>query len=256
MKVKIKLLKGVLKMNKKGIGILCLTAMLMAGCGSPMPNMSDENANAIGEYAAILLLKYDANSRSRLVDLSQVEALEEVEEKQEPSVQPQPEEPSSQAASEPESTPVTDLSVSGLETAGSLESFLDLPDGMSLVCTGHELCQSYQGEANPYFAMEAAEGKELLVLHFDLQNHSGSSQEADFLSRKDNYRVTVNGSYSRTALTTMLVDDLSTYKGTLADGVTEKVVLVFEVEPEQLGNVDSISLNLKNDTSSYMAQVL
>lgn len=243
-------------MKKKGIGILCLTAMLMTGCGVTMPNMSDEEADAIGEYAAILLLKYDANSRSRLVDLSQIAVLEESKEVQEPSVEPQPEEPSSEEISDMQNTPVTDISASGLETAGSLESFLDLPEGMNIVCTGHELCQSYQGEANSYFAMEASDGKELLILHFDLQNQSGVTQEVNLLSRNDNYRVSVNGSYSKTALTTMLVDDLSTYKKTLADGSTEKAVLVFEVEPERMGSVDSIALNLKNDLKTYTIQIL
>ena len=169
--------------------------------------------------------------------------------------EPLPEKPSEETPDIPD-TPVIDISASGLETVGSLESFLELPEGLSLVNTGYELCQSYQGAAGSYFALEASEGKELLVLQFTLQNQSGASQEINLLDRQDNYRVTVNGSYNKTALTTMLTDDLSTYKGTLAAGSTEKVVLVFEVDPVQTGSVDSITLSLKNDLKTYTIQVL
>ncbi|MDE7269131.1 MAG: hypothetical protein K2N81_01500 [Acetatifactor sp.] len=242
-------------MKKTGIGIMCLAALLLAGCGATLPNMTDEEADIIGEYAAITLLKYDVNSRSRLVDLSQ---MEELEESGAPSVvepEPLPEKPSEETPDIPD-TSVIDISASGLETVGSLESFLELPEGLSLANTGYELCQSYQGAAGSYFALEASEGKELLVLQFTLQNQSGASQEINLLARQDNYRVTVNGSYNKTALTTMLTDDLSTYKGTLAAGSTEKVVLVFEVDPVQTGSVDSITLNLKNDSKTYTIQVL
>lgn len=250
------MLKGVFEMKKQRIGILCLSALLLSGCGAELPNMTDEDANAIGEYAAILLLKYDANSRSRLVDLSQVEVLDAAQEPSAAEPEPLPEPMPSEEAPDLQDTPVIDASASGLETSGSLESFLALPAGVSLASTGYELSQSYQGEVSSYFALEAAEGKELLVLQFDMQNLSGASQEINLLDRRDSYRVTVNGNYSKTALPTMLIDDLSTYKGTLADGSTEKVVLVFEVEPVQMSSVDSITLNLKNDSKTYTIQIL
>lgn len=246
-------------MKKKGIGIICLAAMLLTGCGAALPDMTDEDANAIGEYAAIMLLKYDANSRSRLVDLSQIEESEELEEIQEPSVaEPDllPEEPSSEELKDLQNTPTIDASVSGMDTVSSLESFFDFPEGMSLACTGYEFCQSYDGGANAHFALEASEGKELLVLKFSMQNQSGVSQEINLFDSQYKYRIVVNARDIRTALSTMLVDDLSTYEGTLADGSTENVVLVFELEAAQTDSVESITLNLKNDTKSYSIQVL
>ena len=259
MKSETKTVKGVSAMNKKGIGIMCLATMLLTGCGAALPDMTDEDANAIGEYAAITLLKYDANSRSRLVDLSQIEQSEEA---QEPSVtepssaEPLPEEQPSAEPLDLENTPVTDTNTSEPEMADSLESFFELPEGVSLLCTGYEFTQSYEGEENTHFALEATEGKELLVLQFTMQNQSGSSQEINIFDRRDNYRVSVNASDTRTALSTMLIEDLSTYKGALPDGGTEKLVLVFELEAAQTGSVESIVLSLKNDVNSYTIQVL
>ena len=211
-------------MKKIGIGIVCMAALLMTGCGADLPDMTDEEINTIGEYAAITLLKYDVNARSRLVDASVLEELQNIPEPELPSVpeqKPEPE-PEPEPATE---VPVVDNSVAGEMTAESLESFLELPEGVNLSFTEYEVCQSYQ-EDNQYFSLDASEGKELLVLHFTLRNASGSDQSINMLARRDKYRVTVNGSSTRNALPTLLTNDLTTYKGTLGKGAAKDVDLV------------------------------
>ena len=47
--------------------ILTLSICLM-GCGNAMPAMTEEQSDAISEYATSLLLKYDTEDHSRLVD--------------------------------------------------------------------------------------------------------------------------------------------------------------------------------------------
>ncbi|MDE7253365.1 MAG: hypothetical protein K2O32_10550 [Acetatifactor sp.] len=241
-------------MKKIGIGIVCMAALLMTGCGADLPDMTDEEINTIGEYAAITLLKYDVNARSRLVDASVLEELQNIPEPELPSVpeqKPEPE-PEPEPATE---VPVVDNSVAGEMTAESLESFLELPEGVNLSFTEYEVCQSYQ-EDNQYFSLDASEGKELLVLHFTLRNASGSDQSINMLARRDKYRVTVNGSSTRNALPTLLTNDLTTYKGTLGNGASEDVVLVIELSPEELTNVTSITINFKNELNAYTIQAL
>lgn len=241
-------------MKKVGIGIACMAALLMTGCGADLPDMTDEEINTIGEYAAITLLKYDVNARSRLVDVSVLEELQNTQEPELPSVpEPEPEtKPEPEPATE---VPVVDNSVAGEMTAESLESFLELPEGVNLEFAEYEVCQSYQ-EDNQYFSLDASAGKELLVLHFTLRNASGSDQSINMLARRDKYRITVNGSSTRSALPTLLTNDLTTYKGTLGSGVAEDVVLVIELSPEELANVTSISINFKNESSAYTIQAL
>ena len=241
-------------MKKNGMALLCAAALLMTGCGVVMPDMTDEQVDLIGEYAAITLLKYDANSRSRLVDLSLVE------EKAEPET-PAVQESESVQESVPEEssgvpdTPVIDNRNPGNGGTDSAESVLGLPEGMSVEYTGYEICQSYQGESQ-YFSLEASEGKQLLVLCFDLKNASGEGQDIDLLSSRSSYRVTVNGSYTRSALTTMLDNDLSTYMGTVAGNGTQKVVLLIEVDAEQADNLETISLQLKNEQKTCTIRLL
>lgn len=239
-------------MRKRGMALVCAASLLLTGCGAVIPEMTDEESKLIGEYAAITLLKYDADSRSRLVDLTQIE-----QEPEAPAGSETPEAKEDQPQKTPgiSDTPVIDNRGEENNGADSMESFLELPEGVSVVYTGYKLCQSYPEEENQYFVLDATEGKELFVLRFNLQNNSGAAQEFDLMHRKDNYRVTINGSYARTALPTMLTNDLSAYMGTIPDGGTEEVVLLVEVEPEQVEVVNTIALRLKNETKTYTIQL-
>lgn len=48
--------------------LLCTMMLSMTACGNEIPNLTEEESQRVGEYAAVTLLKYDANNRSRLVD--------------------------------------------------------------------------------------------------------------------------------------------------------------------------------------------
>ena len=57
--------------NKKRIvcgALLCVMALGMTACGNEIPDLTEAESQRVGEYAAVTLLKYDANHRSRLVD--------------------------------------------------------------------------------------------------------------------------------------------------------------------------------------------
>ena len=52
-------------------------AVLFGGCASEIAELTPEQQQQVGEYAAFAMLKYDAEHRSRLVDYSEVEAADE-----------------------------------------------------------------------------------------------------------------------------------------------------------------------------------
>ncbi len=60
-------------MNKRNFAAILIAAVMcagLAGCGeNAIPDMTDEQVKMIGEYVAVTMMKYDANHRSRLVDL-------------------------------------------------------------------------------------------------------------------------------------------------------------------------------------------
>lgn len=238
-------------MKKRGVAIACLAALLLSGCGDVMPNLTEEENNVIGEYAAIQLLRYDVSTRSRLVD---PDLLQDEPEPVQP-VEPQnpPEEENPPESQMPE-TPVKDNTAAAVTE--SPESLLELPEGMSLIYTGYETDSVYQEDGNSYFVLEAAEGKELLILHFSLQNAADVPRTVDLFGNSTVYRVTVNGDYTRAALMTMLSNDLVTYSGTVPAAGAADVVLVVEVESGIMESAESIILNMKKDSRTCVMQLL
>lgn len=241
-------------MKKKGLAILltiCI-AFGLSACGeNVIPEMTDEELQAVGEYAAITLMKYDANHRSRLVDISLLE-----EEKTEPALPTPTVEP---ADKEEGMKPVDDTPIANQaekENAYSMEEVLGLPDGITVSYVNHEFYKKYPEDGeNDYFAITPSTGKKLLALTFALNNISGQDRNADLLSAGCIFKITVNGDYTRRALTTMLPNDMSVYAGTIAAGESQEVVLLIEIEEDRVENLSSIVLNLKNESKTYTIQL-
>lgn len=239
---------------KRRLGILFLIscmALSIVGCGNAIPDMTDEQMDVIGEYAAITLLKYDANNRSRLVDLSEYE-----EKAEEIITQPEVQEPS-QESEEPgsignpedgenENTPVI---VEPVIT--TMEEVLSLPAGVTVTYQGMDTCDSYpetQSE-DAFFYLEASAGKKLVVLKFLIENQSAEVQNIDFLHAENSYRLKAEDNYVRNALTTMLLDDMASYIGTLQPGDTQELVLLFELDEQSAEQ--SLNFTVKNGENSY-----
>lgn len=222
-----------------------LAAFMLTGCSNQIPEMSAEQEQIVGEYAAMLLLKYDANHRSRLVDLSLYP--------EKPVVEQEPEQEQESQMRPTEDTPVIDQTqAGGVQTTGSMEEFFGLPEGVSLTYQGYSVCASYpENGEDAYFALDAAEGKSLVVLTFAMSNQSGAGQSIDLLNQKPVFKVTVNGDYTRTALVTMLLNDMVTYKGDVAAGETKELVVLVEVDSQVASQITSLSLELKNESNGY-----
>lgn len=234
---------------------MVIMVLMLAGCGSSFPDMTLDEEQAIGEYAAKLLLKYDANNRSRLVSREEVAALES---QLEQTVQNWIPEQTHEGMGPVDDTPIIEIGqeTSGNVSTGSLEGFYELADGIKVTYQGTEICESYSqdGDANAYFALDASEGKKLLVLKFRIENQSQAEQNIDLLSKSGIIKVTVNGN-SYSALTTMLMEDMSTYMGDVpADGSIDTVLLA-EIDGGVADNISSLTLNLKNDSKKCTIQL-
>lgn len=226
---------------------------LLTGCGGSLPDMTLEQEEAIGEYAAVMLLKYDANNRSRLVDLPAVEEQEVL-----------PETPVQTPVPEPEGmkptadTPVVELhSQPENSAAESMEEFFEFPSGVTITYQGASVCQSYPEttDTKNYFGLDAADGKSLLVMEFIVTNQAETDVEINILDEKNQYVVTVNGETTCNVLTTLLMNDLSTYMDTVKAGESVSTVLLVEMNREKLNSVSEISLKLKNESKVYTIQL-
>lgn len=243
----------------KGIAVAASIVTLLTGCGSNMPAMTPEQEWKIGEYAALTLLRYDANNRSRLVPYEQVEerkqmllAIKEREERKETLKQE-----AENAASVEETPEVVENDYTVSNTVGTIGAFFGLPEGVTVSYTGSEVCDSYpsDGSENSYFTLDASTGKKLLVLKFNISNQTQEEQLVDILSQSNAIRIKVNGSVTQGALVTMLMNDLSTYRATVAAGESVETVLLTELNVDTATNLSAITLQLSHGEDTYTVQL-
>lgn len=240
-------------MKKTITGILAAAVLSfgLTGCGeNQIPDMTDAELQMVGEYAAITLMKYDANNRSRLVELPE----ESVPQASGFQVNTEQKEPSGMGLVD--DTPVVNSQGGDIGNSYTMEELLGLSKELHVNYLGYELCDSYPyDEAGNYMTVAAVQGKKLLVLRFSIANNSGQELNADLLSNNADYRITVNGSVTRQALMTMLEDDMITYMGTIPAGGSEEVVLIAEIEDSVAAELSSVSLKVKNDSKAYTIQL-
>lgn len=236
--------------------LLCTMMLSMTACGNEIPDLTEEESQRVGEYAAVTLLKYDANNRSRLVDPEMVIAKLEKEAAREATKAAQEEE----KAEETGSTGTTEVTMPTAQEdiTASMEEFFGLPEGVSITYEDYMVTDSYpaDGATDEYFALDASTGKKLLVLRFCLTNGTEQEEKMDLLNTNSRYIITVNDSIRANALTTMLPNDMSTYEETLEPGQSQELVLLLEVNEDVAGAVQTIALRLKNASNEYTIQLL
>ncbi len=215
---------------RKACTFLCgiAAAVLLTGCGSAMPELTQEETNLISEYAVGVLLKYDKHHGSRLVDTTGYETAENEEIPEE-----QPEEQTEQEETPVNDTEVVDISQDEEEEVlpATIEEYYGIQD-FTFQYTGYELDQNYPpdtGEDNIFFAMDATEGTQLLVLKFIATNTGASDQTLNMLEHGARFRVSVNGESSKGALATMLLNDMQTYNEVVPAGSGVELVSIVEI---------------------------
>lgn len=231
------------------IGIACA----LMGCGATVELTEEEN-EVITEYAVSLLLKYDKYYNNHLVDLARYEEAQDSALEDNGEEEPAPEEESA-APEENQEEPVTvDMqAVDAVEEIepSSIEEFYGIP-GFSFQYIGYDITNSYpamtENPADAFFAMEATSGMQLLVLKFQAINQSGADAELNMLNYGTKIRVSVNGEASKNALSTMLLDDLQTYRGCVEAYGLAELVAVIEVPAGTY--IENMSLILRNDSDS------
>lgn len=234
--------------------LLCTMMLSMTACGNEIPDLTEEESQRVGEYAAVTLLKYDANNRSRLVDPEMVIAKLEKEAAREAAKAAQ-EEVKAEETGNTGTTEVT-MPTAQEDITASMEDFFGLPEGISITYEDYMVTDSYPEDEAEYFALDASAGKKLLVLRFCLTNGTEQEEKINLLNTNSRYIITVNDSIRANALTTMLPNDMSTYAETLEPGQSQELVLLLEVNEDVAGAVQAIALHLKNASNEYTIQLL
>jgi len=133
------------------------------------------------------------------------------------------------------------------EIQADAEQILGLQD-VSLTYSGYEVDEFYPKNGNEiYFVMNATPGNNLLVVKFTLRNLLNEEQDIQIQPGTVRVKIIMNGE-EENALTTMLLNDLATYQGTLGPNEETELVVVGEYPVEDLQSIDSLSVKLKNES--------
>ena len=240
-----------MKIRKMKLFIILLAGTLLvslSGCGNTIPALSEEQEALVVEYASTAVLKHDANYQGKLVDLSTLKNEEETpveETMQAPAEEADiPKEP--EQMQEPQQD-VFSAEQAEAEIQADAEQILGLQD-VSLTYSGYEVDEFYPKNGNEiYFVMNATPGNNLLVVKFTLRNLLNEEQDIQIQPGTVRVKIIMNGE-EENALTTMLLNDLATYQGTLGPNEETELVVVGEYPVEDLQSIDSLSVKLKNES--------
>lgn len=242
--------------NKKMRPFIILLAgtllVSLSGCGNTIPALSEEQEALVVEYASTAVLKHDANYQGKLVDLSTLSNEEDTPEEettQEPVEEADiPKEP--EQMQEPQQD-VLSAEQAEAEIQADAEQILGLQD-VSLTYSGYEVDEFYPKNGNEiYFVMNATPGNNLLVVKFTLRNLLNEEQDIQIQPGTVRVKIIMNGE-EKNALTTMLLNDLATYQGTLGPNEETELVVVGEYPVEDLQVIDSLSVKLKNESGEVI----
>ena len=240
---------------KKVLCLLWVLAMtvLLCGCNSDVPDLTLEQTALISEYATHLLVKHSELSDRNLLDEKDLEAgmIAEAEERERKlkadeiaqSYLNKEVEMIDGAAKEETADTGEELEVVPMQAIGDFFG----EDQFTIDYSSYELCESYPAEGDDEFfmAMDATVGNQLCVVKFSVQNVSSEDNEFDMIGKNSKYMLRMADGETIPAQATLLLDDLSSYRGTIAANTTQQMVLVFEVD-DAVVQMDSSQLVMKN----------
>lgn len=252
---------------KKSV-ILCSIIMsmglLLTGCTNSfdhMPDLTEEESALISEYAAGILLKHDKNA-GKLASEDEIAAADERAAILQANMD---EYLASQGMGEGEETgeaSENDENNGGTTDAIDAAQTAEVPfegiaqfcgaDGFRIDYLGHTVCDSYPEDdgSNMVFAMDATAGNKLLVLRFTVENTTAEDKELNMLDLDTRFRIGINDGSMESALSTLLLDDLSSYKDVIPSGNAIVLVLTREITEEEAASVQTISLSMRNESGS------
>ena len=242
--------------------MICICCFMMCGC-TEHPTMKEADTDLVAEYAAGILLKHSETAENRLMDVEEAKAALEAETQKDTQEEKEdiPEEVVEEQEQVPEEiiepeTPVIDNTEENEELPSAPIQDAMGVEMLTVQLNGYEIKDSYPDGSGAFFALDAGEGNKLLVVKITLINNTENSVDINMLEKNISYKMSLDGNGYKFALSTMLLDDLSTYVGTIGAGSSAELVLISEWSEELLSNISNPILYIKNGevTGKYPLQ--
>lgn len=229
----------------------------ITGCGNQIADLTDEQSEQVSEYAAAVLLAYDSEHHSRLLNdeqIAEAEKLEAIQKEREEAIAEIAKSYTDEKNKTDSKKDKEEQGTKGEETFEEpvvLADFLQLK-GLDIKYDGASLEDSYPAsqaveadDTNAFFSMRASSGNKLLVVKFKITNVTGEDQTLDILSKKVRFSLGSDKLEKKNTLVTMLEDDFSTYNGVVPAGGTIYNVLITEIGEQQGTDIGNLKLYVK-----------
>ena len=230
---------------------------MLTGCGEAPYELTDEEQQLIVSYSAHVVSKFNRYQKDGLTHVPNLE--EELADEQE--VVPEKEEvPETELATETEqlegttpengeTTEATEVEEPADET--TLDSvFADM--GLTFSYLGNEVTASYMEDDS--YAVNASFGKNLLVLKLKVENLTEEAILVDNMAAADKYSakyVMESGKvYNAKSVMTLLLNDFTTYEGTIEPQAALEMVIVFEI-PIETTAVEKVELKIERNGENF-----
>lgn len=251
--------------------VTILVCASLSGCGilPEVTDLSDEQEEKIALYCARVVSKYNLNQDKGIVPLPE-------ESDEDNSTEIPDQESSSESTGSTESAGTSSTSDSSSATSGSTENNINIlnQNGTSSDSAGTSQTSSDAvtltqaiGKKNVSFIYREAKasdsyqsgnvydlspdkGKELLVIRIKAENTGSKKVKLDFASSGISYSATVAGTTVNND-TTLIMNDLSTYQGTIKAGRSRNMVLIFQFPSGTLDDLSDLSLVVTRDGTDY-----
>lgn len=233
---------------------IMIISAILCGCGAKVPEMSETEEAVVVEYATNLLVKYSSVADRTLLNKAEleVEIAKEVEEKERLFKTKEMEKAYLQSMNDNKLKDAT-ANIDKEETSAAASvpqktvSEFVAEDSISINYASHSLGDSYPDNSveDFFLAMDATAGHQLCVVKFWVENLSATDKELNMLNKQIRYSLRIDGGKVIQAQSTLLMDDLSSYVGTIPANGKEQMVLIFEV-PGDLSQIETLDLIMKD----------
>ena len=219
--------------------------------------LTESEQKMYAEYAAGALMKYNAGTDMRILEgqtLINQEAKEQAEREQAARREQAAAEYEANKKNNSNKNDVSGSSngLSGSNEESSISYISDMSaatgtDAFSIIYDGYEITDTYPNSgADMLMAIDATSGKLLMVTKYKVTNISGQTENFDMFSKQAKFKLNLNGKNYKSQYT-LLLDDLSMYKGELDAGETMEGVLIFEIPEAEASNINDMVLSITID---------
>lgn len=243
-----------------GIAIMLVSAMGICGCGKDLT--IDEN-RMIGEYAAELLLKYDADYQDSLEEEDTTESSKQNEATEHSSEISETEATTEATSEESSSASTEEASTEEQQDPPSVDS--DIQDiaeiiGIEGIQIKYNRCMFLErypsvDQDGSFIYLEADPGYKLVVVKFDIENTQSQDIQVDLLNTDIEYRLVFNQQRAAKPMLTILMDDLSTFKNVVPGKTKQDGVLVFQMAQHLVEEIEQLDMRITYKEQEYVIPI-